>query len=133
MTFCTACNRETRPFRELDPARGMVRKCGFSDCKSGLQPEVPPVAVAPALAAVAPSPVPVVAAHVQLPVTVIPASAPIGEPRSLDMLRAEMQKRLDYVRARLAELHAFQREEQRLSLALETLDVDADTSPTKIN
>jgi hypothetical protein len=56
-----------------------------------------------------------------------------GEPRSLDALRAEMQKRLDYVRARLKELQEYQREEQRLALALEMLDVDADPSPTKVN
>jgi hypothetical protein len=128
MTVCNACNRETRPFRELDPARGMVRKCGHNDCKAGLPPEEPMPVVAPALA-IAPTIKPIQAHDHRIapPPIVHPAiQVDTSEPRSLSAMVAEMRARLAYVRERLADLDALAIEERKLARALLAFDADAE-------
>jgi hypothetical protein len=131
MIHCAACNRETRPYAELDPGRGMVRKCGHADCKAGLPAEDSPAAIiaAPSLAIVESKPVPVIEARdyrTVMPVANGAHTSSVAEPRSLDTMLADIRARLTHVRTRLKELDALAAEERRLSRALLALESDAE-------
>jgi hypothetical protein len=132
MIHCTACNRETRPYAELDPGRGMVRKCGHADCKAGLPAEDSPAAVAAISLALAVQgkraerEAPSVTVRDDRVVSPPAINGGHSEPRSLDTMLADIRARLTHVRARLKELDALAAEERRLSRALLALESDAE-------
>lgn len=54
MTHCTACNQTTQPYGELDPANGVVQRCGNIECKAPLP--VDPIPITPMGQGPAPAP-----------------------------------------------------------------------------
>lgn len=113
--ICPVCDRETSAVTEIgEMGAGKLRKhCSYADCKA-LLPEAKPVPQAvPAVASAVASPSPVE----QRPA---PKQAPSlnGAPPTFAEILGELERRLPYVRERIAELRAYEAEERQLVTAL---------------
>lgn len=111
---CPACDKPTRAYSELDPGRGVVRRCGNDGCNAGLPPEGASVVASPVLTLVKGG---ASAAPVASPA---PAA---GGPLAWDDMVAGLRARRVVILARLEEARTLQIELNRINQVLAVDDL----------
>lgn len=144
MTTCRACDRETAPYGEMLPGRGVIMRCGHEDCRQPIDgsrlpsarstiPEVPTLQTAasednvfsPLANAGPPAPRPPLAPPAPVRVSspsAVPSTPANTAPRSLEQQLSELRARRDHVKRQLAEMAGLQREEAALDRMLAAAD-----------